>query len=67
MTHDEAQDESFSLLADLLGLDEFQRIAARELLDGIGEINFPDVAPEQEQKLMSLGAICSETLGFPDA
>ena len=64
MTEDEARAESFALIARLLGLDEFQQIAANEMLNDLGEIDFPNVTPEQEKKLMALGALVSENMGF---
>jgi hypothetical protein len=59
-TPEEAKEQSFNMLAGVLGLDEFQRIAARTLLDDIGDLDFPNVTPEQEKKLMDLGSIVSE-------
>jgi len=61
MTEREAKNKSFDLMANVLGLDEFQRIAARELLDDLEGFKFPPApGSEHEKKLMALGAICGE-------
>lgn len=61
MTEDEARAKAFDVLINSLRLDEFQKIAVRTLLIDLGEeIDFPNVTPEQEKKLMELGAIVSE-------
>lgn len=61
MTEDEARSKAFDVLINSLRLDEFQKIAVREILIDLGdEIDFPNVTPEQEEKLMQLGAIVSE-------
>jgi hypothetical protein len=63
MTNDEAREESFNLLANTLRLDEFQRIAAKDLLRDLDGFKWPPGPDsEHEKKLMSLGAIFSERL-----
>jgi hypothetical protein len=58
MTRDEALDQAFALF----GLDEFQRIAAADILRDLeGESWPPAPDSKHEQKLMELGALVSES------
>jgi hypothetical protein len=63
MTSDKAREESFNLLARTLRLDEFQRIAAKDLLRDLDGFEWPPTpGSEHEKKLMALGAVISQRL-----
>lgn len=62
-TPEEAKQQAHDLIANALGLDAFQRIAVRALMDDIGDLDFPNITPEQERKLMELGAIVTGERG----
>ncbi len=62
MTEDEAREQAFDLMANILNLDEFQRIAVHDLILDVGA-EIPKPGSIEERKMIELGAIVSENIG----
>ena len=64
MTPEEARQRSFDLLAGVLKLDEFQKIAMSELMRDLEGFTWPpEPGSEHEKKLMELGSIATGMRG----
>ena len=63
-TSEEARQQSLKLIADTLGLDEFQRIAVADLMNDLEGFTWPpNPGSVHEKKLMELGAIVTGQRG----
>ena len=63
-TPEEARQQSLKLIADTLGLDEFQRIAVADLMNDLEGFKWPpNPGSMHEKKLMELGAIVTGQRG----